>query len=691
MNKNVENYRKAIEQIHVDENLKDKVLEKTKEKKNKSIYFLRYAICFATVLIVAIAGIGFYNKKDKLLNLENNLEIVKENKEELLSKINIKRFKNSEELREVIEKYQEENGIDEIISEKRAINEEIQLEDSTTKSAVTEGLSSNETNSDYSKTNNQVENVDEADIVKTDGNNIYYCANSRIYILDNDLNQKAVIEEKGDFNPYQIFLNGKNLVIFGNIYKSTTEIRTVGDETTKNSFVEKEDIAVSYRPKTVVKIYDVSDVENPTQKREISVDGRYIDGRMIENNVYFVSTYYMSLCDDVRNLEDSDILPSYKDSAISDETKMIEASNIAYFEKNNEEELEYSIVVGFSLDNNEEAKVETFLGESNEIYVSENNLYIISKNYSRYWSIKDTTIYKFNLKDGEVLASGSVTVDGSLKNQFSIDEYNGNLRVATTVNVNNFLIDENMDFMGAPVEKYENRLLVFNENLEKIGEIENLIEDEEIYSVRFIGNVGYIVTFKEIDPLWVIDLSDPTNPIVKGKLEIPGYSSYLHPWDETHIIGFGYNVKDNGYGDVRNDTIKLSMFDISDLGNPKEIFNISFDHKNTYTSIFDDHKGLFINKDKNLIGFPVNWFSSSDNYNSTGLILYKVDLENNKFEEISKLTSKGYGFVQRGIYIGDNIYCLYLDRIVKYDINSFEEGKRIELDDSISSQRDIIK
>ena len=213
--------------------------------------------------------------------------------------------------------------------------------------------------------------------------------------------------------------------------------------------------------------------------------------------------------------------------------------------------------------------------------------------------------------------------------------------------------------------------------MEKIGEIENLIEDEEIYAVRFIGDVGYVVTFEEIDPLWVIDLSDPKNPNVKGELEIPGYSSYLQPWDETHIIGFGYNVKDNGYGGVTNDTMKVSMFDVSDLENPKEIFNISFDKKYVYSNIMYEHKALFINKEENLIGFPVNWY---DKQNSTGLILYRVDLENNKFDEIKDLISKGYGFVQRAIYIGNNIYCLFDDRIIKYDMSTFEELKSIKLD-----------
>ena len=110
-------------------------------------------------------------------------------------------------------------------------------------------------------------------------------------------------------------------------------------------------------------------------------------------------------------------------------------------------------------------------------------------------------------------------------------------------------------------------------------------EQEQIYSVRFVGKIGYVVTFKEIDPLFVIDLSDPTNPKVKGKLKIPGYSSYLHPYDENHIIGIGYNTKSNGYGGVTNSNMKMSMFDVSDLENPKELFHIDIGDDYAYSEI----------------------------------------------------------------------------------------------------------
>ena len=387
---------------------------------------------------------------------------------------------------------------------------------------------------------------------------------------------------------------------------------------------------------------------------------------MIDDNIYFVTTDGVNLYKDISLLDDDEILPCYTDSFISDENITIDATKIAYFDNNNSN-YNYSIVAGFNLNSDEDVNVETFLGFGSNLYVSTENLYMVSPNYDN-WEVKDSTIYKFSLKDGDVFATGSVNVEGTVNNQFSIDEYEGNLRIATTI--------YNYD-MENYESNYKTRLTIFDENLEKIGEIENLIEDEIIYSVRFIDKVGYIVTFEEVDPLWVIDLSNPREPIVRGELEIPGYSSYLHPWDENHIIGIGYNVKSNKNGGVTNDGMKLSMFDVSDLDNPKEIFNISLDSK-LYSGVTNSHHLLFINKAKNLLGFPVSAYMKDKHLE--GLILYRVDLENNKFEEINNMVSNSdfYGF-SRFIYIGDYIYGLYYDKIKKYDINSFEEIKEVSI------------
>ena len=659
MNKNIDNYKKAINQIHVDNELKEKVLEKARKNSNKTVYYLKYCMSFAVVLIVAVVSVSLLKTpKEKVFNKNENIEILEDN-EELLAKADIKRFESVEELREVLKEHQQEN-VYYFETNEESIQKETVMTDATNSTSKAEATEL-EDNLSYSKTNNQVENVDEADIVKTDGKYIYYSQNKKIYILDNDLNCKSTIESD-DFSPYQIFINQDKLVVLGSSYnvQNITSKQTIED-----SLVERESINTIYRPKTEARVYDITNREKPELEREISIDGNYQNARMIGKNIYFISYYSLYFNRGIEELKDEDILPSYKDSYVSEETRFIEANNIAYFDV--ESSNNYSIIAGFNLESNEDVNIETFLGGGRNIYVSENNMYIVNTNYGINFQEANSKIYKFQLKNSDIIAIGNCKVEGYVNNQFSIDEYNGNLRIATTIS--KYDMEE---------EHTTNKITIFNENLEQIGSIDNLVENEDIHSVRFMGDIGYVVTFREIDPLWVIDLSNPTAPVVKGELEIPGYSSYLHPWDETHVIGIGYNVRDNGYGGVANDTIKVSMFDVSDLENPKELFNISFDNKYAYSNIMYDHKALFINKDKNLIGFPVNWYSK---VNKTGLILYRVDLENNKFDEISNLTSKGYGFVQRAIYIDDYIYNLFSNKIVKYDMNSFEEVKKVELGD----------
>lgn len=546
--------------------------------------------------------------------------------------------------------------------------------------AATDSISENKNNDisdlsesenlDYSKTNNQVENVDEADIVKTDGKYIYYSQNDKVYIVDKDLNLKATIKDD-KFSPYQIFVNEDKLVVFGNVYNSNLiDYELFRKET--NSLIEEDCISYT-KPKTFARVYDLNNIENPKLVRELSIDGYYSDARMIDDNIYFVSNYNINFYKDLQEMKDEEILPAYSDSLSSKEDKTIAATDIAYFEDS--KNYNYSLIAGFNLNSDDEVNIETFFGFGNEMYVSENNMYIVCENYKNLYNLarESSTIYKFELKDSTIIAKASCEIDGYINNQFSIDEYEGNLRVATTSYKS---YNGNNSFNS----KEDTQLTILNENLEKIGGIDSLIEDEKIYAVRFIGNVGYIVTFEQVDPLWVIDLSDPTNPVVKGELEIPGYSSYLHPYDETHIIGIGYDVKSNGYGGVTNDTIKLSMFDVSDLENPKEIFKINLtDDEYAYSNIMYDHKALFFNKAKNLIGFPIESWSYRNN--KAGLMLFRIDLENNRFEEIDSLIDEtsDYDYAERAIYIGENAYVLYDNYIVQYDISSFEKKGSIKL------------
>ena len=248
-----------------------------------------------------------------------------------------------------------------------------------------------------------------------------------------------------------------------------------------------------------------------------------------------------------------------------------------------------------------------------------------------------------------------------------MDEYEGNLRIATTSGYD---------------EKAVNQLFILDENLQEIGRIDNMAKGERIYSVRFIGKVGYIVTFEQVDPLFVIDLSNPRNPEIKGELKIPGYSSYLHPYDETHIIGIGYNTKSNGYGGITTSNMKMSMFDVSDLSNPIEMFHVDIGGTSAYSDILYNHKALFEHKGKDLIGFPVTLREYRAKDDKDAFVLFHIDLEKGfeRYGEISKEIDYRTN-IDRAIYIGDTLYTLADYEIRSYKLENLEELKTLKIEE----------
>ena len=424
-------------------------------------------------------------------------------------------------------------------------------------------------------------------------------------------------------------------------------------------------------------VYDVSDKENLKVIREVCLDGNYINSRMIGDNIYFISTksvYYYE------GIKDEDILPLVKDSLQTKEAKTVNYSDIVYFKDTDYNS--YMLVGGFNINNSEPLNIETFWGASSQIYASEKNLYITKTNYSDYrdYYKSKTTIYKFDLNNSHISLKAKGEVEGYLNNQFSMDEYEGKLRVATNIRIKED-VEENIENDEEDINTFKqtidgNRLYVLDEELKEIGRIDNLAKDEKIYAVRFIGKYGYIVTFKQIDPLFVIDLSDPTNPQIKGELKIPGYSAYLHPYDENHIIGIGYNTKDNGYGGITNYNMKMSMFDVSDAENPKEIFNIDIGNSYTYSDILYNHKSLFYKKADNLIGITVG----SNGKNT--FELFKIDLEKG-FEEYGRITGENINSIERTIYIENTLYSLGYKNIISYNLENLEKIKELEIEHSI--------
>ena len=642
---NKENYKKAFDNIHASEKLKRQTFEKIKEKR-KSKFNLKFVYAFASIAIVLSVG-SLYTKQ---IEENNTPEIPIVSNNQTSEKNDIPRFASLDELKEILKENTRETY------KGGPITGGLIVEDALSTTNKAESITQN--TGDYSTTNVQVANVDEADIVKTDGEYIYYVKYDTVYIVKADemkvVSKIEIDENNSRFSPNEIYIKDNKLIVLGNYheYENQTFQNTV-----------KEILIDSYRVKSKqfaqAIVYDISDKENLKQERIVSIDGNYTNSRMIGDNLYFISNKYPYY---YKEIADEEILPICKDTAAVNSIKRIPATDIAYFPDT--ESYSYMLVAGFNINNNEEVNVETFFGASDIVYASENNLYITHNDYS--YRDSKTIIYKFNLKDSEIKFTAKGEIEGDLNNQFSMDEYDGNLRIATTVYTGN-------------VSK--NQLYVLDKDLKEIGKIDNMALDERIYSVRFIGKVGYIVTFKQIDPLFVIDLSNPTNPQIKGELKIPGYSAYLHPYDENHIIGIGYNTKDNDRGGVTNSTLKMSMFDVSDLENPKEMFNVSVGNYNSYSDIIYNHKALFYNKQKNLIGFPATIREYDYGNSKNAFVIYEIDLEEG-FKEYGKIEQKldYYDNIERAIYIEDVLYTLSGARINSYDLNTFEEMKKLELE-----------
>ena len=424
---------------------------------------------------------------------------------------------------------------------------------------------SDETYVDYSMTNIQVEGVDEADIVKSDGKYIYVVSGNKVIIIDAypAENARVLSEIDAGEHPTELFINGNKLVVFG----------------WEN-----------------IKVYDVSDKEKPILTRDVSLDGYYFDSRMVGDYVYVIINSPAIY----RETEKID-LPCISSNG---NTKTVPATEIYYFENIDDYWYEFTTIMAINAqDDEEEITSETFLiGTTQNMFVSSTNIYITYTNYRifplRDWSgevsdleTEKTTIHKISIADGAIEYKSSGEVPGHVLNQFSMDEYQGYFRIATTTG----------EVWGGGAQ---NHVYVLDEDLNIAGRLEGIAPGERIYSARFMGDRVYLVTFKKVDPLFVIDLEDPNNPRVLGELKIPGYSDYLHPYDETHLIGVGKEAVDMG-SFAWYQGAKIALFDVSDPENPIEISKYVIGDRGTDSYALSDHKAFLFSRSKNLLVIPI--------------------------------------------------------------------------------------
>ncbi len=425
---------------------------------------------------------------------------------------------------------------------------------------------------DYSATNIQVAGVDEADIVKTDGEYIYLVSGQKVIIVKAYPPEQAQVlsEIELEGTVVGIFVNGDRLVVFegGMPYYDMPVVREY-------------DIMPYISPKTFIKVYDISDRENPRLQRELSADGQYVSSRMIGDYAYVVINEPVYEQDDELNLP--------RIYSGGNETE-IPATDIYYCDVYDYYYMYTTIIAINTQNDDQEPTYETILlGASSNLYVSMDNIYLTFPIWGGYVGDSErTAIHRIHIQGSVMNYTASGEVPGMVLNQFSMDEYDDHFRVATTT-------------YG---QTTENNVYILNMSLNITGSLEDLAPGETIYSARFMGERGYLVTFKQVDPLFVIDLSDPQNPEVLGYLKVTGYSDYLHPYDENHIIGIGKETTDAGEF-AWYQGVKISLFDVTDVSNPREISKLEIGHRGTDSPVLRDHKAFLFDKSRNLLVIPV--------------------------------------------------------------------------------------
>ena len=496
---------------------------------------------------------------------------------------------------------------------------------------------------DYSKTNIQVEGVDEADIVKTDGEYIYIVSGRNITIL------KAYPPEEAEILS-QITLNGTVSGLFIN------ENKMVVFESTYNDYIYYEtfDLFKVY-PYSItsdvscIRLYDISNRCNPVSRTNVTISGRHLGSRMIGDYVYAVINEHVYVGQSWVSLP----IISY-----NGKVQGIDATQIYYLDGSSSFDIYTTIIAINTQDDTEEPIHKTILlGSSSIMYVSTNNIYItFQESYevikqtataSIRQSLWGTAIHRISINRSEIEHVASGFVPGTVLNQFSMDEYNGYFRIATITS-------------GS-----QNNVYVLDMDLNITGRLENFAPPSEVMdSARFIGNRCYLTTsVRRRDPFFVIDLENVAAPEVLGYLKIPGFTSYLHPYDENHVIGVG---KD---GNV----VKISLFDVSNVSKPIEIDKYTISGIWSDTPVLREHKAFLFSKIKNLLAFPVSMSVYSWDAPSLwqGVYVFNMTLPEG-FVLRGKITHSEE--VKRSLYI-DNV--LYTISSKKIKMNSLEDLAKI--------------
>ncbi len=530
---------------------------------------------------------------------------------------------------------------------------------------------------DYSDTNLQIVGVQESDIIKTDGRYIYAMSENCVRIIE---------------------AAGEIVTVVGNI-EFVEENSTTLRNYYRAMYVEEDRLVLFYQPNAkgnsarynvnheiVIDIYDISDRSAPRLLESYAQDGDYVNSRMIGDKLYVISRDDIYSGDDIdRDIPES-FVPAYEENGVR---KLVPAEAITINQNSVCAVLRTSYIVISAIDVSGDTSLGSIcaaLGCGDNVYCSGDNLYLLSRYTDRTESKTDgityvtsgtnTAVMKYSLDGDDVSFVAAGSVGGTILNQFSMDEEDGYFRIVTTernyTTEYGFISGETdgpdvvPDVVDSPVlNGTTNSLYVLDGKMNIVGSITGLAAGERVYSVRFDGDVAYFVTYRETDPLFSVDLSNPNAPIVLGELKIPGFSNYLHPFSDGLLFGLGMDGDESG--NVGN--LKLSMFDVSDPANVTECAKLVVEYC-YYSPASYNHKAIIVDSAKNLIGF----------YDQSRGVYLIYSYTDGAFVQRGMIDSGSVWSDARGLYIGDYFYICDYNGITVCSMTDFAVVNHLEFE-----------
>ena len=526
----------------------------------------------------------------------------------------------------------------------------------------------------FGETNTQVQGVDEADLIKNDGSYIYYLNNNKIIITDcRDSANMSIVSETELFEDtltYNIF--GSEMYLYDDklivVINESSDYEPV---TNSSNGALCDCVCYALKTDTIIKVFDVADKTKPVLSYTQKITGNSVSSRMINDKLITVSQfsipYYQISGDDFEDacyMLKSLCIPEY--SVNGGELKKIPSDRIMMFDEESPTVYTVTSIIKLS-DLSSEPCVNAFLGGAEDIYCTKEEIFVAENVYSIWSQSEDlvvtddlgnkfdiaTRVHKMDITDNGVNYVTSATVGGMSINQFSMDKNGDYFRIATN----------GWSYNGS---NQKTMVYVLDKDMKIVGFLDDIAPGEQMKSARFLGDMLYLVTFMQTDPLFTVDLSDPANPELKGELKIPGFSSYLHPIGNGLVIGIGEGGTDSGL----NGKGKISLFDVSDPASPKELDNYTTNYAGTLNS---NHKAFLI-IDENTFAVPFYCY---------GVVEYIIvfSIENNGIiidNTYDCLKNSPYYNVARGTFIDSVFFAVNNNGIVAYDMATAEKFGEIK-------------